>query len=332
MHFLRFLIAVSLFITFVSCSTLNQTAAEHQQPAYIQATATPDWYNPATQDTITIVAWNVEHFVDQYDNPYINNEREDTPPPNMDKRRRLLAKAIKNLDADIVVFEEFESDSYLQKYAESYFPDMGYEVFTALESADWYMNVVMMSRVPVGIIESYANVNTPIIGQTDENGQPESQTFINNRMWTTDIIVNDSYSFSLTGLHLKAGRGDRNEGWRLGQIHLLRKHLESVMKRNPTKNMLVVGDLNATPKSDEIRQLLGNDNPPLFVDPLANSGSFSHPSDSLFWRIDYMLPNKQMNNELVENSQQIMEPLSREDMIIISDHLPVMAKFTTTDK
>ncbi|NBC04195.1 MAG: endonuclease/exonuclease/phosphatase family protein [Bacteroidetes bacterium] len=328
---ITWLIPTLILLICISCGKYTAENSSTGNDHYSQATATPEWYNPESVDTLTVVTWNIEHFVDDFDNPYIDNERENKPTADMEERRTLLAKALQALDADIVVFQELESDSYLRILAENYFPELGYEIFAALESPDWYMNVVMMSRVPLGVFYSYAHANTPIPGQTDEEGRPESQTFINNRMWTAEILVNPDYRFTLTGLHLKAGRGERNEAWRIGQIDLLREHLESLVISNEQKNMLVVGDLNTPPGSREFNRLLG-DQPPHFFDPLERSGAFSHPSDSLFWRIDHILPNRQMGPELAPGTVQVAEPLNREQMIRISDHLPIVARFVTTDK
>ena len=317
-----------LALVLISCS---RKPPEQADDSYRSAVALPSWYTPEAMDTLSVVSWNIEHFVDSHDNPYIDNQREDDPPENMEERRQLLAKAIRKLDADIVVFQELESDSYLRSFAEEHFPEMGYEVFAALESPDWYMNVVMMSRVPLGMFHSYAHVNTPIPGQKDESGRPASQRFTNNRMWTADILVNEGYRFTLSGLHLKAGGGDRNAAWRTGQIRLLREYLELLMEGDPERNMLVLGDLNTTPDSREFSTLLG-DTDPEFVDPLAGTDSYSHPSDSLFWRIDHILPNTKMRNELVTNSLKVIEPLDRDQMIAISDHLPLIARFHTADR
>ena len=327
LHKLVFLLFLTLAL---SCG--RYTANESQNlPGYQSAVATPSWYDPGAIDTLSVVTWNVEHFVDGYDNPYIDNGREENPPKDMSERRALLAEAIRKLDADIIVFQELESDSYLQAFAEEHVPEMGYEVFAALESPDWYMNVVMMSRVPMGVFYSYAHVSTPILGQTNDEGEPASQAFTNNRMWTADMLVNEHYSLTLTGLHLKAGGGERNQAWRLGQIALLRDHLGMLMRENAGRNMLVLGDLNTTPGSKEFNELLG-DEPPLFIDPLAGTGAYSHPSDSLFWRIDHMLPNRQLQKELVPQSVEVIEPLSREQMIQISDHLPIIARFVTEEQ
>lgn len=125
MRYFQLLLLIALFALQYSCGNQSSVLEKTDSYAYSDAIATPDWYDPSAIDTLSIVTWNVEHFVDSYDNPYIENDREDSPPSDMEQRRRLLAKAIKELDADIVVFQELESDSYLQTFAEKRFPDMG---------------------------------------------------------------------------------------------------------------------------------------------------------------------------------------------------------------
>ena len=331
MRYLRLLLLLAITLSLLACEQNSSVTKENTDQSYSNAASSPDWYNSNSMDTLSVVTWNVEHFVDSHDNPYIENDTENNPPSDMEERRQLLAKAIQQLDADIVVFQELESDSYLQTLAEERFPEMGYEAFGALESADWYMNVVVMSRVPLGVFSSYANITTPIIGQTNDKGEPASQVLTNNRMWTTDVLVSDDYSFSLTGLHLKAGGGDRNQGWRMGQINLLREHFKSSVANDSGKNMLVLGDLNTTPGSKEFKTLQG-ESPPNFVDPLAGTDAFSHPSDSAYRRIDHILPNRNMEDELVPNSTSIAQPMPKEQMIKISDHLPLKAKFVVDGK
>jgi len=100
--------------------------------------------------------------------------------------------------------------------------------------------------------------------------------------------------------------------------------------QNPDRSMLLAGDLNTTPGSKEFDRLLGK-NPPVFIDPLQGSDTFSHPSDSLFWRIDHILPNQNLARGLVPNSTKVIEPIDRESMIMISDQLPLISYFITRD-
>lgn len=329
MRYLFIVISFILTIGLLGC-------VEEQKPAYddldhSQVLAQPEWFDPSDFDTVKVLSWNVEHFVDDIDNPYIDNDRENNPPEDMEERRRLFVKILKKADADIVVLQEFESDSYAQKLAEEYFPELGYQIFAGHESYDWYMNVVVMSRIPLGIFQSYATSNTPIIGQTDDEGNPASQAFTNNRMWTTDVLVKPDYSFALTGVHLKAGRGERNENWRMGQINLLKSHYQQLLYLDPQKNILVVGDFNSTPDSREFQSFLGDSSSVEFIDPLAGTGIFSHPADSAFWRIDHIIPNTNMYPELVDNTVMVNYFFSPDSMDMVADHLPLTARIITQD-
>jgi len=319
-----------LFTTFTACQLKggNQTFTD----TFPNHTFTPHWYDPADFDTVTILSWNVEHFVDDIDNTYIDNPREDNSPANMEERRQLLADALKAIDADIVVFQEFESDSYAERLAEQYFPELGYREFTALESPDWYMNVVLMSRIPLGVFYGYSEVHTPVIGQTDDEGNLEYQNFVNNRLWSVEVLVNEKYDFILTGVHMKAGRGDRNEQWRMGQVNMLRAQFQRFLHLDPDQNLLLAGDMNATPGSEEFKTFLGTGTQVEFIDPLAGTGVFSHPADSAFWRIDHILPNSQMIKEIIPGSVQVLYPFSKDTMAAIADHLPLIAKFITKEQ
>jgi endonuclease/exonuclease/phosphatase family metal-dependent hydrolase len=323
----RFLFFSLILLTF-ACTQQQDAFTD----SYNSHTIYPEWYDPSEMDTLKLLSWNVEHFIDDIDNPYIDNRRENNPPDNMDERRAMFAEVIRKVDADIVVLQEFESDSYAMKLAEEYFPELGYQVFAAHESNDWYMNVVVMSRVPLGMFYSYATTNTPIIGQTNDDGSPASQTFINNRMWTVDVLAKPDYEFSLTGVHLKAGRGERNENWRLGQINLIRSQLERLKAIEPDRNFMIAGDFNATPDSDEFAALLGAGSELEFVDPLAGTGVFSHPADSVFWRIDHIIPSSSMMPEIVGDTVQVLYPFSPDSMRMIADHLPMYIEIITTDQ
>jgi endonuclease/exonuclease/phosphatase family metal-dependent hydrolase len=323
--------SILLFVFFLgACSTSEQVTKTTPGIASWESIAAPAWYNAAEHDTISVVTWNIEHFVDEYDSPYIDNDRENQPPENMEERRALFADAIKAIDADIVVLQEVESASYMQTLANQHFPEMNYRYFTSRESNDWYMNVVVMSRIPLGLLYSYANPDSYIYGEEDEEGRVQRQNFTNNRMLSVDVIVNPDYSFLLTGLHLKAGRGDRNENWRIGQIDLLRDHFEYLAEIHPDKKFLVAGDLNILPGDREFLHLLGDDSSPTFIDPLADIDSFTHTADNPERQLDHLLPSKQMMEDLVPGSANVLAPFDAETMRMISDHLPVIARFVTT--
>ncbi|MFO7798436.1 MAG: endonuclease/exonuclease/phosphatase family protein [Rhodohalobacter sp.] len=327
----RFAVLTIFVLILSSCSAsdhLSQTAPEITQ---WESIATPTWYDAEAHDTISVVTWNIEHFVDEYDSPYIDNDRENNPPEDMDERRELFAEAIKKMDADIIVLQEVESAAYMQVFAEQHFPDLNYRYFSSRESNDWYMNVVVMSRIPLGMLYSYANPDSYIVDIMDDDGRVQRQNFTNNRMLSVDVLVNPEYSFLLTGLHLKAGRGERNENWRIGQIDLLRDHFEYLKSVHPDMRFLIAGDLNILPGDREFLHLLGDDDSPIFIDPLSSVDSFTHTSDNPVRQLDHLLPNQKMMEDLVQGSAEVLFPFDPDTMRIISDHLPVIARFVTTD-
>jgi endonuclease/exonuclease/phosphatase family metal-dependent hydrolase len=285
----------------------------------------PTDYVFAKKDTLSILTWNVEHFVDANDNPYIRNEMEDKPK-EVEKRIELLANMLRKINADIVILEEFESRNLAMKIAKEKLGDLGYRFFGGNESPDWYMNIIVMSKLPLGLGYSYGNVYAPIENFKDSLGRQETQSNVNNRIFSTEVQASKNFSFYLTGVHLKAGRNKRDTAVRIGQMKLLQAQAQRFLQEDKNAKMLIVGDFNAVSESAELKVLLENKNVP-FIDPLANTTVFSHPSTKPFWRIDHILLNPMMSKYLCKNGVTVAENLDKEQLKQISDHLPMLAKF-----
>lgn len=325
------LIIFSLF-TLISCAGTKTGSNIGYDASKDITTVIPYDYSFPPDSTYKILSWNVEHFVDQFDDPYIENARENNPPENMGLRLDLFLKSLKEANADIVILQEFESAKYLKQLAVDSLPDMGYMFFADSPSHNWYMNVVIMSKFPMGIMYSYGNVNTPLPGYLTENGEKESQNQINTRMWSMEVFPSPNYEILLTGVHLKAGRSDRDIAMRKGQLNFLVSQFNRMLNENPDKNMVIVGDFNAIPTSDEIALLI--DNKKLknnFIDPIDPSIN-SHPANALRWRLDYMLVNKNMEPEIIKNTVKVDSFFPADTMRIISDHLPLTGSFLRKDR
>lgn len=326
---------LSIFFIFfiLSCAgTKPKGISIENNDATNPVTVIPHDYTYPSDSTFTILSWNVENFVDEFDDPYIDNERENNPPENMQLRVTLLLEALKKADADIVVLPEFESAKYLKQLVLDSLPDMEYRYFADIPSQNWYMNVVVMSRFPMGIIYGYGNVNTPLPDYLTETGKRESQNQINTRMWTMEIFPSAEYEILLTGVHLKAGRSERDIAMRKGQINFLVSQFNRMLIENPDSNMVLVGDLNAIPTSEELNLLTKNDHlQNAFVDPI-DAAILSHPADAPSRRLDYMLVNRNMVPEMIDNSVKVDYFFPADTMRIISDHLPVTGSFLNMDR
>jgi len=316
-------------VLFIGSCTGMQTVTEPGEGASDRwhSAQTPEWYNPSDFDTLSVLTWNLEHFVDEHDSPYINHPRENNPGEATAQRRQMLAEALTILDADIVVFQEVESAPYVQEMAQNDFEELGYQLITALESNDWYMNVVIMSRVPLRLTYSYGNFYT---FRRDDDGETEYQNFTNNRMLSAEVAVNNNFHFFLTGVHLKAGRGEENARWRMGQIEVLRDHYRQLLDEDPDTRILLAGDLNIIPGDPEFDLILGQDTDVRFIDPFEYVQSYTHPADNPARQLDHILPNENMMRDLISGSALVALPFSPDSMRAISDHLPVLMKFDTT--
>jgi endonuclease/exonuclease/phosphatase family metal-dependent hydrolase len=328
----RTIVSIAFFSILLSACQPAPTSVNQLSPdGFRKGIVTPKDYTSVNGKSLKVLSWNVEHFIDTHDNPYTQNRRENTSY-KMEGRVSLLVQALRKADADIVVLQEFEHIQFLQQIAKDSLPKMGYQFFADNESPGWYMNVVVMSKVPLGIMYGYGSVTTPVKYVDEKTGEEkyETQSRINTRLWSVDVLVNDDYSFLLTGVHLKAGRGPRNVAMRLSQLEFLQGQHERFLKENPNRNILMVGDFNATPDSEEIQYLLGDASQAKFVNNLTDS-IFSHPADAPKWRIDHILPNTNMQFELIENSLQVKYYFDKETQRKLADHLPLVAEFVTKE-
>lgn len=323
-----FVILASILATI---SVHAQEPHTHSLP-YSEGMVTPVEYDYGKGETFTVLSWNVEHFVDDHNDPYIDNDREDASGAHMKNRLAHLVEGLKQADADIVVLQEFESAKFLRSIAQQYLPDSGYLYFADAPSHTWYMNVVVMSRFPLGIMYSYGNVTTPVIDWINEEGKRESQSQLNTRAWSIDVYPAENYNFLLTAVHLKAGRGERNIAMRLGQIEFLKGQFDRFLKEDPHRNMVMLGDFNATPDSQELATLKRSEAPlNRFVDPL-KSAVLTHPADEPTRRLDYILFNNNMAPEYVEGSARPVYFFDKKKQAATADHLPVVATFTRQNK
>jgi len=303
--------------------------------------AVPPDYDYPNSDTVQVVTWNLEHFVDGYDNPYIDAEQENQPDTAMTGQVRRATRALRRLDADLVVLQEAESEAFLQSLTEEHLDDLDYRFATSVESPSWYMNVVLLSRYPLGVVRNYADVATPIVDQQTETGEPAAQSLTNHRLWLADVRVAPDRIWTVAGAHLKAGRSAEDRGWRVGQIRFLHAELARLIEDRPTAPILVAGDLNSLPNSPELRLLLNNPDRPApdsllagapprrawFTDPMSDRLTPTHPTVDPARQLDYLLPNTALTHQLVDGSARVARPLPPDSMIATSDHLPVTASF-----
>ncbi len=270
---------------------------------------------------VRILSWNIEHFVDHFDDPYVHNPIEDAGAAKPDPVLREMARAIWKMDADVMAFQEIESDRAAKLFLDTYLPGHDYRYFACVPAMDWYQNVAVASRFPLGPIVSFREVEmeNPIAGFTTN--------MFNNRVMAVEVRPREDYSFFLVNLHLKAGQGEEDVLWRKLQIDTFRGFLEQKADLDQERHMVVVGDMNFTPGTVEYEYMLEG-GAVRFHDPFAKWGHPpSHSTTGPTRKIDHILFNEPMYRRYISGTAAVAKPLSIEQLSAITDHLPLVASF-----
>ena len=296
----------------------------------------PGYAYPASRgDTVRIATFNAEHLVDAYDDPYVDAGRENAPDSAaVAQKHARFAQLLRALDADVLALQEVEGEGLIRALVERLVPELGYRFAASADDADWYQNVVVLSRLPLGPLTTFADAATPIPGHRDEEGRPEATDLVNHRLLAVEVYARPGYAFTLAAAHLKAGRSSRDEAWRTGQAALLHAWLGQRHSAHPEQAKVVLaGDLNSVPGSASFAALVNADGargPVRLADPLPADAAFSHPSDAPARRLDHLLVSAGMQPDLVPGSVQVRNPLG-DDARALSDHLPVALDLVARD-
>ena len=162
------------------------------------------------------------------------------------------------------------------------------------------------------------------------------------------VKINRDYSFTLVNAHLKSKRSvaiASQAEMRVEEARLLRGLVDKRLAKNPTENLLLVGDLNDSPASDPIRALVGRgglklkdlrpyesrgESMPNYVLPMGVkrgvSWTYFYAKEDQYNRFDYILASQGIFKEYVASYVK-----AQSDWGVASDHRIVVAKFTAKD-
>jgi endonuclease/exonuclease/phosphatase family metal-dependent hydrolase len=268
---------------------------------------------------VRIVSWNLEHFVDPYDDPYVDNEREDGSALKPAEQLADLAEAIRLIDADVLALQEVESDRAVKLFLDSHVQGHTYKYYACVPATEWYQNVVIASSLPIGTIFSLRERE-----MTSTTGSTRSD--INNRLAGAEILGPGDSRFLLANVHLKAGGGADNQEWRTLQVGLVKEFFAQQDLTAAGLPMLLVGDLNMAPANPEFATLAAEPVP--LTSPFAEwNFPPTHPSEAPTRSIDHIFMNDDMAAFYVPDSAAVALPITADRLSKISDHLPVVATF-----
>ncbi len=264
-----------------------------------------------TDSTLEIITWNIEWF-----------------PKNGTTTVDSVRQIIEALDADIIACQEI-GDTNVWKQMVNSMPE--YETFF---QTNWYAGLAYLYKPSaVQVLDYYEIYETSPYW----NNFPRAPKVLEIRVQDHDFIIINNHLKCCGDGTLSYGVSNDEENRRYEAMNLLKTYIDTNF---PTKNVLVVGDLNDELTDDEshnvFQTVLGDIFNYKFVDmdiaenyPLA----WSYPS----WpsHLDHIMITNELFDEF-QSSSAVVETIRIEDFLQggfsyydtnISDHRPVAFKF-----
>ena len=209
------------------------------------------------QHTLTLATYNVRKFFDTYDNPYTADEK---TRPKSPAELAELARAIRALDADVLILQEVEAGGVLKNFVEHQLSDLRYTAVVDSTTEDPRgITVAALSRVPVLRIVSHRLA--PL-----EGGRRFARDLLR-----LDLEAAPGHGLSVYGMHLKSQR-DGTDGndkdsahWRLAETTRARELIREEMSAGQNlaaARFVVLGDANDSVDSPPVRMLISATEPP----------------------------------------------------------------------
>ncbi len=289
---------------------------------------------------VKIAAYNAEFFFDVFDDPYTPDEQFHV---KQQPEVAAIAAALREMDADVVCFQELENEELLRGLAGEYLADMGYRyIVCGRTNSGLGQNLGVMSRLPIRKVASYRFRDFSI------EGEPGTWRFARDLMQVTLAVPtggeaadagNAGEEGEVATLHVfvahfkskRAGEGDpESVKWRTAEATGARSIIAELLANEPDAMATLVGDLNDTPDSRPLGVLLGGTE---LIDVMAASLEQGQERPKTFFSrsrrydpdtIDYILATPALARRVVTGSVGVLDD---ERFHEGSDHRPVYATF-----
>lgn len=285
-------------------------------------------------ETFTVVTYNVEnYFLEDFD----------TRKAKSEASRMKVVEFLEAIDADVIALQEMGRRAALTELRgrlKAKGLDYPHEAWVV--GPDPAIHLAVLSRFPIAKNRSHKQVSYLL---------DRKRFQVSRGIGEVEVQVNSRYRFVLFNAHLKSKRpvGFADQAaMRLEEARALRRLVVKRLNANPDENLLVVGDLNDTPNTDPVKDLIGRRAPRLVdLRPVEHNGDQApHPTNQsygprrvawthFYWakdeysRLDYQLASKGMARELDRSGTRVQ---AMADWGTASDHRPVVARFFANDR
>ena len=279
----------------------------------------------AGERQFSVASYNLEHFMDVFDDPYSKDESADVKSHREIER---IAEALQRLDADLVALQEVEKTGALKALVQEHLPGQGYEyALVNPTNADRGIHLGVISRWPILSVTShrFREFSIPQVKRTWRFARDLLEVVVR---------VSPQQRLHVFVVHFKSKRDspeDPNSAdWRFAEARCARRIMARRRSEQPNAWMMLVGDLNDTPRSRPLRTLL---RPARANNGLQLTDAHAHRPASqrvTYLRkpyrstIDYVLIGRHLAERLVPRETRVLQD---ESLLGGSDHAPLIAQF-----
>ncbi|MEO0158998.1 MAG: endonuclease/exonuclease/phosphatase family protein [candidate division WOR-3 bacterium] len=277
-----------LFFIFLSaCSIINLKPKEELISSQLEVYCDESIKEPS--DSIFIIAsYNVENLFDDIEDGY---EYRDYSQKTSNYSREFMLKKIENIkrvlkdiNADIVGFQEIESKRAISELFNSV-KDLNFKCYTIADKPQFTI-------VKTALISKYK-----IISAVGYKTIPE----VRNILMAKILVNNDTLIVFVN--HWKSKAGPESERIKIAEIE--RKIIDSLLKLNPKANIISIGDFNTHYDDKESDILAGNafNYKPVvgLIDVLKTTSDLNLLKDGYLYDLWYELPENERGSHYFRN-------------------------------
>ncbi|MEE9391466.1 MAG: endonuclease/exonuclease/phosphatase family protein [Planctomycetota bacterium] len=288
-------------LCFLACCTLSlgqEVATPAKAPQQDDKVLTRD-------HRLRIASWNMLNLFDNFDEP--NKPDEGTPPKSF-AEMQFLAKAIDDLDADILGVQEVENRAVLEALnAHLKRPFVYVELIEGNDHRG--IDVGLLSRLPVVRAASHRQLDL-------ETNHRFARDF---PLFRVQIAKGEFIEVGVLHLKSKRGKASESNAWRRAEADGIRRIVARQRKLEPKVPVVIMGDFNDTREAKTLEPIFATFNDPTKIVPAAERYSFSFRGNRE--QIDFILGLGMPRADKAYFLQRADSP---------SDHSPVIVDFAVT--